>query len=152
MSWEPTDIGLNIDRAVKLIPPDKVPDTTNFFREAQTLKAAEHSNVVRVSDTGKFGDGRIYVAMEYLPKGSLEDEASGAYVDLTRAKRLMIDMLRGLEHAHSVGILHRDIKPDNFLVAPDGTLKLTDLGLSKGYGSPLPPFSAAATRMPRMNN
>eukprot|EP01048_Picozoa_sp_COSAG05_P019697 COSAG05_NODE_3156_length_2280_cov_2.203576_3_plen_197_part_00 len=52
----------------------------------------------------------------------------------------------------SMQVLHRDIKPDNFLVAPDGTLKLTDLGLSKGYGSPLPPFSAAATRMPQMNN
>ncbi|MEL6949081.1 MAG: serine/threonine-protein kinase [Pseudomonadota bacterium] len=132
--WLATDVGLNIDRAVKLIPPDKVPDASNFFREAQTLKAAEHPNVVRVSDTGKFDDGRIYVAMEYLPKGSLEDEASGAYVHLTRAKRLMIDMLRGLEHAHNVGILHRDIKPANVLIGKNNEGKLSDFGLALPIG------------------
>ena len=132
--WLATDVGLNVERAVKLIPPDKIPDPTNFFREAQTLKAAEHPNVVRVSDTGRFEDGRTYVAMEYLPKGSVEDEASGAYVDLTRAKRLMIDMLRGLEHAHNEGILHRDIKPANVLIGRNNEGKLSDFGLALPMG------------------
>lgn len=125
-----TDTFLNVERALKLIPPDKVPNKTNFFHEAQILKAAEHPNVVKVEETGTLEDGRIYVAMEYLSRGSLEDEASGAYVPLTRAKRLMIDVLRGLEHAHSKGILHRDIKPANILVGHTLEGKLSDFGLA----------------------
>ena len=128
--WLATDIGLQAERAVKLIPPDKVVNTSNFFHEAQLLKAAEHANVVRVEETGTMKDGRLYVAMEYLPKGSLEDEAKGGYVDLSRAKRLMIDVLRGLEHSHSKGILHRDIKPANILIGHAGEGKLSDFGLS----------------------
>jgi len=75
--WRVIDTGLNAERALKLIPPSKVLNPTNIFHEAQILKEAEHPNVVRVEETGTLGDGRIYVAMEYLPKGSLEDEAKG---------------------------------------------------------------------------
>jgi serine/threonine protein kinase len=79
-------------------------------------------------------DGRIYVAMEYLPKGSLEDESKGAYVALTRVKRLMIDVLRGLENAHSRGIIHRDIKPANILIGQSLEGKLSDFGLALPAG------------------
>jgi serine/threonine protein kinase len=91
--WLATDTGLNARRAVKLISPNRVLNPGNFFHEAQMLKSVEHANVVRVEETGTIDDQRIYVAMEYLRKGSLEDEAKGSYVDLTRAKRLMIDVL-----------------------------------------------------------
>jgi serine/threonine protein kinase len=128
--WLATDTGLNAERALKLIPPDKVLNPQNFFHEAQILKAVEHPNVVRVEETGTMADGRIYVAMEYLPKGSLEDEAKGAYVDLTRAKRIMIDMLRGLDHAHKQSVLHRDIKPANILIGSNNEGKLSDFGLA----------------------
>ncbi len=114
--WLATDVGLGIERAVKLIPLSRIITPRNFFQEAQTLKEVEHPNVVRAEETGPHNDGRIYIAMEYLPRGSLEDEAEGAYIDLTRAKRVMIDVLRGLEHAHRHGILHRDIKPGNILI------------------------------------
>lgn len=60
----------------------------------------------------------------------LEDEASGAYVDLTRAKKLMIDLLRGLQHAHSKNILHRDIKPANIMIGDSSEGKLSDFGLA----------------------
>lgn len=132
--WLANDIGLQAERAVKLIPPDKVVNKGNFFHEAQLLKAAEHPNVVKVEETGTMNDGRLYVAMEYLPKGSLEDEAKGGYVDLSRAKRIMIDVLRGLEHSHSKGILHRDIKPGNILIGQSNEGKLSDFGLSMPAG------------------
>lgn len=132
--WLAREAGLDTDRAVKLIPPGKIPNQTNFFHEAQLLKAAEHPNVVRVEDTGTMADGRVYVAMEYLEKGSLEDEASGAYVDLTRARRIMVDTLRGLEYAHNQRILHRDIKPANILVGSNGEGKLSDFGLALPVG------------------
>lgn len=132
--WLAFDTGLQTERAVKLIPPDKLVNPSNFFQEAQILKAAEHPNVVRVEDTGTMADGRVYVSMEYLPRGSLDDEASGGYVDLTRAKRLMIDVLRGLEHAHRQGILHRDIKPANILIGNNLEGKLSDFGLAVPAG------------------
>lgn len=128
--WHAIDTGLNCAVALKCIPPDKILNQKNFYQEAQVLKVAEHTNIVRVNDTGTFNDGRIYVSMEYLPNGSLEDEASGAPLPLSRAKRLMIDVLRGLQHAHSNKIVHRDIKPANILIGNNGEAKLSDFGLA----------------------
>ena len=128
--WRVVDVALNTVRALKLIPPTKVFKPDNIFHEAQVLKSAEHPNVVQVEETGTMADGRIYIAMEYLPKGSLEDEAKGAYVALTRAHRIMIDALRGLQHAHDRGILHCDIKPANIMVGNNNEGKLSDFGLA----------------------
>ena len=124
------DTGLNTERAVKLIPPSKISNPSNFFQEAQILKAIEHPNVVRVEETGELDDGRIYIAMEYLPAGSVENKINNGYLELVYAKKIMIDALRGLEHAHSQGILHRDIKPANILIGPNSEGKLSDFGLA----------------------
>jgi len=109
--WLAIETGLGHQIALKCIPPDRIVNQGNFFQEAQALKASEHANIVRVYDTGTLGDGRIYVSMEYLRRGSVEDEAKGAPLAVSRAKRLMVDVLRGLGHAHEQGIVHRDIKP-----------------------------------------
>lgn len=132
--WRVVDTALGAERALKIIAPTKVLNPSNFFHEAQMLKAVEHPNVVKVEEAGTFDDGRIYVAMEYLAKKSLEDEAKGAYIELTRAKRLVIDVLRGLEHAHNCGILHRDIKPANILIGAASEGKLSDFGLAVPAG------------------
>jgi serine/threonine protein kinase len=128
--WLVIDTCLNVTRALKLIPPTKVLDPNNVFAEAQILKAVEHANIVKVEEAGYLEDGRIYVAMEYLPKGSLEDETKGSYVDLTRAQRIMGDALRGLQKAHETGILHRDIKPANILIGDLNEGRLSDFGLA----------------------
>jgi serine/threonine protein kinase len=132
--WLVHDTGLDAQRAVKFIPADKLVDPDNFFHEAQVLKASEHPNIVRVEETGRMDDGRIYIAMEYLPGGSIADEAEGAFVALTRVKRVMIGVLRGLEYAHSKGILHRDVKPANILIGANGEGKLSDFGLALPMG------------------
>lgn len=128
--WYAINLGLNSECALKCIPPDKIINKNNFYQEAQTLKAAEHANIVAVSETGELDDKRIFVVMEYLPKGSLEDEAKGGYVPLSRAKKLMIDVLRGLSHAHSKKIVHRDIKPANIMIGNQNEGKLSDFGLA----------------------
>lgn len=128
--WHAIDTGLGCEIALKCIPPDKIVNQANFFQEAQALKSSEHANIVRVYDTGVLNDGRIYISMEYLSRGSLEDEAQGAPVPLSRAKRFMIDALRGLGHAHRQGIVHRDVKPANILIGFAGEAKLSDFGLA----------------------
>ncbi len=128
--WLAIDRALNVERAVKTILPSKIPDSQNFFREAQLLKEAEHYNIVKVHEAGTLEDDRIYVSMEYLGKGSIEDESKGGFVHLTRAKRIIVDVLRGLEFAHSKGIIHRDIKPANILIGNNGEGKLSDFGLA----------------------
>lgn len=128
--WHAIDTGLDCEVALKCIPPNKIINQGNFFQEAQILKASEHPNIVRVNDTGLLNDGRIYVSMEYLPKGSLEDEAQGAPIALSRSKRLMVDVLRGLGYAHERGIVHRDVKPANILIGNAGEGKLSDFGLA----------------------
>lgn len=132
--WRARDIALNVEQAVKVISPDKLVNPQNFFHEAQMLKAAEHANVVRVEGADLLPDGRIYVAMELLSKGSFEKEAKGSYVSLRRTQKIMIDVLRGLEHAHSRNILHRDIKPANIMIGPGGEGKLSDFGLAMPAG------------------
>ena len=128
--WLVVDTGLNTECALKCVPPAKVINQANLFQEAQILKAAEHANIVQVKETGTLNDGRVYIAMEYLSRGSLEDEASGAYIHISRAKKIMVDVLRGLEYAHSKGIVHRDIKPANILIGNALEGKLSDFGLA----------------------
>ncbi|MFO7901487.1 MAG: serine/threonine-protein kinase [Pirellulaceae bacterium] len=128
--WGAIETGLGHQVALKCIPPDKIINQGNFFQEAQVLKASEHPNIVHVNDTGTLDDGRVYVSMEYLSGGSVEDEAQGAPLSLSRAKRRMVDVLRGLGHAHSRGIVHRDVKPGNILIGNNGEGKLSDFGLA----------------------
>lgn len=128
--WLAHDRALGVERAVKVIPPGRLANPKNLFQESQILMSAQHANVVRVEDAGTLDDGRVYISMEYLKRGSAEDEASGAFMPLRRAKRVMIDALRGLAYAHSRGIVHRDIKPANIMIGNTGAAKLSDFGLA----------------------
>lgn len=113
-----------------MIRTEKIINKDNYFQEAQALKAAEHPNIVRVLDTGQFSDESIYVSMELVDGGSLDDYASGAPIPLSEARLYMIDILRGLGHAHAQGIIHRDIKPGNILIDNASGAKLSDFGLA----------------------
>jgi len=128
--WRAIDNGLGCEVALKCIPPDKIINSANLHQESQTLKASEHANIVGVTETGTLDDGRVYVSMEYLQNGSVEDEASGGLLGLPRSKQLMVDVLRGLAHAHRQGIVHRDIKPANIMIGDAGEGKLSDFGLA----------------------
>lgn len=133
--WLAYERALGVDRAVKLIPPSKVTSTVNFFHEAQILKELEHPHIIRVEEAGTMEDGRLYIAMQYEPRGSVADEAEGAPLPMRRAVRLVCDALRGLEHAHSHNIVHRDIKPANILVGARQEGKLSDFGLAARMGA-----------------
>jgi DNA-directed RNA polymerase specialized sigma24 family protein/predicted Ser/Thr protein kinase len=106
-----------------------------FRREALILGRLEHPNFVEVMDFGEMSDGRMFLALELLDGESLADLLDHGPVEPHAALTVLAHVLSGLEHLHSHGVVHRDIKPDNIiLVEHDGdTLfaKILDLGIAR---------------------
>lgn len=128
--WLVYDRALAVRRAVKYVPTSRVIDPTNFYKEPQTLMALRHDHIVKVEDAGKTRDGTLYVAMEYLPRGSVDKVFKGAPIPLSFAFKILEDISWALEYAHQRGYIHRDIKPANILLARSGKAKLSDFGLA----------------------
>ncbi|HWH08824.1 MAG TPA: serine/threonine-protein kinase, partial [Candidatus Thermoplasmatota archaeon] len=101
------------------------------LREARTLARFSHPNVVRVLDIREEAQG-LSIVMEHVAGGSLEARLrDGEPLPLDDALRAWRDVLRGLEAAHGLGIVHRDVKPANVLLTPEGDAKLGDFGLAR---------------------
>ena len=128
--WLVFDQALAVQRAVKYIPPSRISDPTNFYKEPQTLMALRHDNIVEVQDAGKTPDGTLYVAMEYLPKGSVDSIFKGVPILMSIALKILEDISWAVEYAHQRGYIHRDIKPGNILLTRERKAKLSDFGLA----------------------
>ncbi|HET7505009.1 MAG TPA: protein kinase [Kofleriaceae bacterium] len=105
-----------------------------FFQEARTVNRVRHHNIVDVTDFVELDDGTTYIIMELLTGESLGAWARGV-IDLPRALAVLVQICDGLGAAHEVGVVHRDLKPDNVIVVPtpDGAelVKLLDFGVAK---------------------
>jgi eukaryotic-like serine/threonine-protein kinase len=99
-------------------------------REARTAAALTHSNIIAIYDT-IHDDGRAYIVMEYVEAPTLATliERDGR-MDPRRAASIALDILEALEVAHAAGIVHRDVKPANVMVPPEGHAKLADFGIA----------------------
>lgn len=128
--WLVYDRALAVQRAVKYVPRSSILDPTSFYNEPQTLMALRHENIIRVEDAGKAPDGTLYIAMEYIPRGSVKDVFQGAPVPLSIAIGILQDICWAVEYAHQAGYIHRDIKPANILLTKEGSAKLSDFGLA----------------------
>ncbi len=127
--WLSRHVALDVLHAVKVVQPGSVANPSEFYKEPRLLKALAHSNVVEVYDAGFVG-GDLYIAMEYVESGSVEDHTSAGAMKLRRIKPIFCEALKGLQFVHDRGYLHRDIKPGNILIDKNGRGKLADFGLA----------------------
>lgn len=127
--WLVYDRALGVYRAVKYVPPSRIQNPTEFYREPQTLVRLRNDYIVRVEDAGQEYDGTLYIAMEYLPQGSIKDKFRGRPLPILKAREFLYHICWGLEFAHQRNYIHRDIKPSNVLIGRDGNAKISDFGL-----------------------
>ena len=121
-------------------------DRERFKREARTAAALNHANIVTVHEIDEYED-LIYIVMEFLQgetldkkirvKGEDMDDKTAPLLTLTIEKivDIVIEICKGLEIAHQAGVVHRDIKLENIMIAKDGGVKILDFGLAKLKGA-----------------
>jgi len=123
--------------AIKFLPGGLAGDADarlRFEREAQAAAALNHPNIVTVYEIGEC-DGRTYIAMEYVDGRPLKDLLASGPLPFPEAARIVVQVCDALGRAHAAGIVHRDVKPGNVMVAKDGRVKVVDFGLAKLQGA-----------------
>ena len=130
----------SIDRviAIKMLNAQMAADPTwvqRFYNEAKACSRLQHPNTIRMFDFGQSGDGRLFMTMEFLDGMSLREAVSKGPMAPQRVVKILIQCCASLAEAHSIGIIHRDIKPDNvFLLNMAGSpdfVKLLDFSVAK---------------------
>lgn len=102
-----------------------------FKNESKAIALLSHENIVRVYDVN-FGEKLQYIVMEYIDGITLKEYINKQNsITWNDAVYFMTQILRAVQHAHDKGIVHRDIKPQNIILLPNGTLKVTDFGIAR---------------------
>jgi len=126
---------LGRDVAIKILRGQYADDeefVERFRQEARSAASLSHPNIVPVYDQGRAEDGSYYMAMEYVPRGTLKDwiKREGALAP-EAAAGVALQIASALQVAHEKGVIHRDIKPQNVLVTSSGDVKVTDFGIAR---------------------
>ena len=137
--WRATDAVLERPVAVKLLHSGyaRQPEAMARFRaEARHAALLWHENVTHVYDYDEPADGLPpYLVMELVDGPCLANVLTDGPLDAGRTMDIVAQTAAGLQAAHAAGLIHRDIKPGNLLLASDGTVKITDFGISHAIGS-----------------
>lgn len=128
------DMLLDRTVAVKVLQPSLAadPELVNRFRaEARAAARLSHPNIVAVHDWGSEDERTYYMVMEYVSGSDLRDLLiSRGSIDPSHAASIMASACEALAVAHARGLVHRDVKPENILLARDGTVKVADFGIA----------------------
>jgi len=132
--YKATDVMENRIVAVKILKPEYSENeefVRRFRNESKAIAVLSHPNIVKIYDVG-FTDEIQFIVMEYIDgitlKELLEQQGVLRWKD---ALKFVVQILKALQHAHDKGIVHRDIKPQNIMLFPDGTIKVMDFGIAR---------------------
>ena len=136
--YEAIDTRLDRKVAVKIMHPHLAQDdafVSRFIREAKAAAALSHPNIVAVQDQGWNQNGvpAVFLVMELIEGDTLREYLNerGRF-DIKDALNFLVPILSALSAAHSLGIVHRDVKPENILISKEGRIKIADFGLARG--------------------
>jgi tRNA A-37 threonylcarbamoyl transferase component Bud32 len=130
--------------AVKVLPTSQADNPAalgRFYREARAAGVLDHPNLVKAHDIDQ--DGALhFLVMEYIDGSSLQSIVSrSGPLAIERAAHYIAQAAHGLQHAHSAGLIHRDVKPGNILVERNGNVRVLDLGLARFYHDNIDPLT-----------
>ncbi len=132
--YKAKQLSLNRIVAIKVLPrrfTENKEYVERFYKEGQAAGKLNHPNIVQAVDVGEAG-GYHYFVMEYVEGKTLyEDLSAGKVFSEQEALDIIIQVAEALRHAHSVGLIHRDVKPKNIMINKDGVVKLADMGLAR---------------------
>lgn len=127
---------VSLDRtvAVKVLPKKFVQKSDyveRFYKEGRIAAKMNHNNIVQAIDVGEVG-GLYYFVMEFVEGKTLYDDLSkGKIFNEDEAIDLILQLVAALGHAHSLGLIHRDVKPKNIMISKENVVKLADMGLAR---------------------
>ena len=130
--WLAHDTQLDCDVAIKLPRRQGLDavETEQFFREARAAARLQHQHIARIREAGRDGE-TLFIVSDYIDGANLCDWLTGQRLSLREAATLVAKAADALEHAHSRGVIHRDLKPGNILLNAAGEPHLADFGLAK---------------------
>jgi eukaryotic-like serine/threonine-protein kinase len=142
---------MGVERAVKVLRPRAAEGETQriqFLREARVAARLRHRNVVTVHDCGIAADGTPYIAMEYVAGRSLAARLEEGSPPAAETLAVAGQIADALDHAHGMGVVHRDVKPGNVILGDDGVVRLVDFGIAQAGrepGEPGEPWAGLGT-------
>ena len=131
--YKAEDVALARPVALKMIARDLARDESfvrRFRSEARALARIDSPNITSIYALRRTDLG-IFIVMEYIGGGTLGDRMERGPLKWGEVRQVVLEMITALEHAHGVGVIHRDIKPGNVLITENGHVKVTDFGLAK---------------------
>ena len=132
--WLARDTTLGRKVALKFLPVELTRDArrvARFQQEARAASALSHPNVCHIYALGQTSDGQHYIAMELVEGQTLRSRLHTGRVSIADAIRIATQIAAALSAAHAAGVVHRDVKPENVMLRPDGFVKVLDFGLAK---------------------
>src|SRR5687767_15486914 len=129
------DTSLKREVAVKVLHPHLASHEEarrRFEREAQAVAKLRHENILEIFDYSGKGSSDSYIVTEFIRGRTLRTFIAAHHIGFPEiAAMIVIEVCRALQHAHSLGVLHRDVKPENIMIRDDGIVKLMDFGIAQ---------------------